>query len=82
MPDIHACYQCLLGQGETELLGEMHTLVLLRRALSIILTEGFQNRIPVFAQKLRKQPYMSISYMVANMPRLQWEYSHPDHRSS
>ncbi|RJE20030.1 meiosis specific protein Hop1 [Aspergillus sclerotialis] len=52
IPDIHACYQCLLGQSEPQLLREMHTLVLLRRALGIILTEGFQNKISVFSQRL------------------------------
>lgn len=54
VPDTHACYQCLLEPGETNLLREMNTLVLLRRALGIILSEGYPNTVSAFTQKLRK----------------------------
>ncbi|EYE91024.1 putative meiosis specific protein Hop1 [Aspergillus ruber CBS 135680] len=50
--DPHACYQCLLEPDETQLLREMHTLVLLRRALKIILDEGFPSKTSTFTQKL------------------------------
>ncbi|RMJ22644.1 meiosis specific protein Hop1 [Aspergillus sp. HF37] len=52
IPDIHACYQCLLGSGESQLLREMNTLVILRRALGIILAEGFPSKTSIFTQKL------------------------------
>ncbi|ODM22937.1 hypothetical protein SI65_00526 [Aspergillus cristatus] len=52
IPDSHACYQCLLEPDETQLLREMHTLVLLRRALKIILDEGFPSKTSIFTQKL------------------------------
>ncbi|KAB8079477.1 meiosis specific protein Hop1 [Aspergillus leporis] len=51
-PSIHACYRCLLEPDETQLLQEMNSLVLLRRALRIILDEGFPNKIGDFTQKL------------------------------
>ncbi|KAF7594337.1 DNA binding protein [Aspergillus hancockii] len=51
-PDVHACYRCLLEPDETQLLQEMDSLVLLRRALKIILDEGFPNKISDFTQKL------------------------------
>ncbi|KAE8386892.1 meiosis specific protein Hop1 [Aspergillus alliaceus] len=51
-PNIHACYQCLLEPNETQLLQEMNTLVLLRRALRIILDEGFPHKTTDFTQKL------------------------------
>ncbi|KNG84254.1 putative meiosis specific protein Hop1 [Aspergillus nomiae NRRL 13137] len=52
IPDVHACYKCLLGPNDTQLLQEMNSLVLLRRALRIILDEGFPNKISEFTQKL------------------------------
>ena len=51
-----ACYQCLLEPGEVELLQEMTTLVLLRRAVTIILTEGYPGTVTLFTQKLRTNP--------------------------
>lgn len=54
LPDTHACYKCLLGSDEDKLLREMHTLALLRRALKIIMEEGYPNRTKIFAEKLRK----------------------------
>jgi hypothetical protein len=45
----------LLEPDETQLLQEMNSLVLLRRALRIILDEGFPNKIGDFTQKLRKK---------------------------
>lgn len=56
IPDTHACYQCLFEPDETNLLREMNTIVLLRRALRVILNEGFPNRTSIFTQKLRKAP--------------------------
>ncbi|PGH02712.1 hypothetical protein AJ80_08809 [Polytolypa hystricis UAMH7299] len=52
IPDVHACYKCLLEPDEMSLLHEMDTLVLLRRALKIIIEEGYQNRLKEFANKL------------------------------
>ncbi|EAW06931.1 putative meiosis specific protein Hop1 [Aspergillus clavatus NRRL 1] len=52
IPDIHACYQCLLEPKEIQLLCEMNSLVLLRRALKIIIEEGYPSRTSLFTQKL------------------------------
>ncbi|KAE8132254.1 meiosis specific protein Hop1 [Aspergillus pseudotamarii] len=52
VPDVHTCYKCLLGPSDTQLLQEMNSLVLLRRALKVILDEGFPNKISEFTQKL------------------------------
>ncbi|RAQ48013.1 putative meiosis specific protein Hop1 [Aspergillus flavus] len=52
VPDVHACYKCLLGPSDTQLLQEMNSLVLLRKALKVILNEGFPNKISEFTQKL------------------------------
>ncbi|KAB8204311.1 meiosis specific protein Hop1 [Aspergillus parasiticus] len=52
VPDVHACYKCLLGPSDTQLLQEMNSLVLLRKALNVILNEGFPNKISEFTQKL------------------------------
>ncbi|KAI9932699.1 DNA binding protein [Aspergillus wentii] len=52
LPHVHACYQCLLEPNESHLLSEMNTLVLLRRALKIILDEGFPEKTSLFTQKL------------------------------
>ena len=54
IPDTHSCYKCLLEANEAPLLREMGTLVLLRRALRIIIEEGYPNRIRDFSQKLRE----------------------------
>ncbi|KAH8435334.1 putative meiosis specific protein Hop1 [Aspergillus melleus] len=53
IPDVHTCYQCLLEQDEPAVLRDMGSLVLLRRAVRIILNEGFPNRTSEFMQKLR-----------------------------
>ncbi|PLB50160.1 hypothetical protein P170DRAFT_404963 [Aspergillus steynii IBT 23096] len=52
IPDVHACYQCLLEQDEPGILRDMGSLVLLRRAVRIILNEGFPNQTSGFMQKL------------------------------
>ncbi|KAL2009742.1 hypothetical protein VTN00DRAFT_5549 [Thermoascus crustaceus] len=52
LPNTHACYRCLLEPNETHLLRELNTLVLLRRALEIIIQEGYPNKISLFSQKL------------------------------
>ncbi|KAL1956286.1 hypothetical protein VTO42DRAFT_7459 [Malbranchea cinnamomea] len=52
IPEPHACYKCLLEPRETTLLREMDTLVLLRRALRVIIEEGYPNHVRDFAQKL------------------------------
>ncbi|PGG99064.1 hypothetical protein AJ79_08698 [Helicocarpus griseus UAMH5409] len=52
IPDTHACYKCLLEPQEKHLLEDMRTLVLLRRALRVIIEEGYPNRVRDFAQKL------------------------------
>lgn len=58
--DTHACYQCLLEPDETQLLRELHTLVLLRRALKIIIDEGFPSKTSIFTQKLRKETDITL----------------------
>ncbi|KAM0094498.1 hypothetical protein ACP6JD_001963 [Aspergillus fumigatus] len=52
IPDVHACYQCLLEPNEVRLLSEMTSLVLLRRALRIIMDEGYPSHTSLFTQKL------------------------------
>ncbi|PKY00797.1 putative meiosis specific protein Hop1 [Aspergillus campestris IBT 28561] len=52
IPDVHACYQCLLEPNEPQLLREMNNQVLLRRALRIIIDEGFPSTTSAFTQKL------------------------------
>ncbi|KAL5355156.1 HORMA domain-containing protein [Aspergillus floccosus] len=52
IPNIHICYQCLLEPNESHLLSEMTALVLLRRALKIIVDEGFPKKTSLFTQKL------------------------------
>ncbi|KAL4892689.1 HORMA domain-containing protein [Aspergillus ambiguus] len=52
LPNVHACYQCLLEPNEPRLLSEMHTLALLRRALKIIVNEGYPMKTALFTQKL------------------------------
>ncbi|RAL03820.1 putative meiosis specific protein Hop1 [Aspergillus ibericus CBS 121593] len=52
VPEVHACYQCLLRPDESQLLHEMNSLVLLRRAVRIILDEGYPSRTSLFMQKL------------------------------
>ncbi|PYI11599.1 meiosis specific protein Hop1 [Aspergillus sclerotiicarbonarius CBS 121057] len=52
VPDVHACYQCLLGPDESQLLREMNSLVLIRRAVRTILDEGYPSRTSLFTQRL------------------------------
>ncbi|EFW21323.1 conserved hypothetical protein [Coccidioides posadasii str. Silveira] len=52
LPNTHACYKCLLGDAEGKILQEMNTLVLLRRALNIIIEEGYPRGTKAFAEKL------------------------------
>ncbi|OAX77564.1 hypothetical protein ACJ72_08136, partial [Emergomyces africanus] len=52
IPETHVCYKCLLEPQEMHLVQDMRTLVLLRRALRIIIEEGYPNRVRDFAQKL------------------------------
>ncbi|EEH09193.1 conserved hypothetical protein [Histoplasma capsulatum G186AR] len=50
--ETQACYKCLLEPQERDLVQDMRTLVLLRRALLVIIEEGYPNRVRDFAQKL------------------------------
>ncbi|EDN08718.1 predicted protein [Histoplasma mississippiense (nom. inval.)] len=52
IPETQACYKCLLEPQERDLVQDMRTLVLLRRALLVIVEEGYPNRVRDFAQKL------------------------------
>ncbi|GAD92959.1 meiosis specific protein Hop1, putative [Paecilomyces variotii No. 5] len=52
LPETHACYRCLLEPNEPSLIPELNTLVLLRRAMKIIMEDGYPHRISVFSQKL------------------------------
>ncbi|OJD23228.1 hypothetical protein ACJ73_05419 [Blastomyces percursus] len=52
IPETHACYKCLLEPHEMHLVQDMRTLVMLRRALRVIIEEGYPNRVRDFAQKL------------------------------
>ncbi|KAK2802102.1 hypothetical protein FQN50_007466 [Emmonsiellopsis sp. PD_5] len=52
IPDTHVCYKCLLEPSEKKLLQDMRTLVLLRRAIAVIIDQGYPNRVKDFAQKL------------------------------
>ncbi|KAL2814837.1 HORMA domain-containing protein [Aspergillus cavernicola] len=52
VPDVHACYQCLLEPNESQAFDEMEDLVLTRRALRVIVDEGFPSYTSVFAEKL------------------------------
>ncbi|PYI29228.1 hypothetical protein BP00DRAFT_437798 [Aspergillus indologenus CBS 114.80] len=52
LPDVHACYRCLLRPKEGQALQEMTSLVLLRRAIQIIQTEGYPNQTSTFTEKL------------------------------
>lgn len=53
IPEIHTCYRCLLEPGETNILREMDTLALLRRALDVIMQDGYSN-LREFSKKLRE----------------------------
>ncbi|KLJ10566.1 hypothetical protein EMPG_14052 [Blastomyces silverae] len=52
IPETHACYKCLLEPQERDLMQDIRTLVLLRRALRVIIEEGYPNRVRDFARKL------------------------------
>ncbi|KAL2869854.1 putative meiosis specific protein Hop1 [Aspergillus lucknowensis] len=51
-PDVHYCYPCLLGPDESHILHDLKNIVLARRALRIILDEGYPSRISIFSEKL------------------------------
>ncbi|KAL1964046.1 hypothetical protein VTN77DRAFT_7592 [Rasamsonia byssochlamydoides] len=52
IPNTHACYRCLLEPSEKAVLQEVTSIVLMRRALNIIETEGYPNKVSDFAEKL------------------------------
>ncbi|PYH46883.1 putative meiosis specific protein Hop1 [Aspergillus saccharolyticus JOP 1030-1] len=52
LPEVHACYRCLLRLKEGPVLQEMTSLVLLRRAIQIIQTEGYPSHTSTFTEKL------------------------------
>lgn len=56
MPNIHACYRCLLEPEPTEkrALQDLTSIVKMRRALNIIVEDGYPTKAADFAQKLRK----------------------------
>jgi meiosis-specific protein HOP1 len=54
MPSEHCCYRCLLEPNDKNLLKEMETTVLMRRALNIISEEGYPNKAATLAEKMRK----------------------------
>ncbi|GKZ80731.1 DNA binding protein [Aspergillus niger] len=60
VPDIHACYRCLLTPDEPQLLHEMNSLVLLRRAVRIISKEGYPHRTSLFTQKLHCNGHTTV----------------------
>ncbi|KAL4912543.1 HORMA domain-containing protein [Aspergillus aurantiobrunneus] len=52
VPEVHACYRCLLEPNESQLLNGMNNIVLARRALKIILDEGAPSSTSVFADRI------------------------------
>lgn len=79
IPDTHVCYKCLLEPNEAPLLREMGTLVLLRRALRVIMEEGYPNRTRDFSQKLRKSDLGRLHSLTLMFCRLQRADGSPDH---
>lgn len=53
VPDIHACYRCLLQEKEAPLLRELQDLALLRKGVHIIQVDGYFNDRK-FSEALRK----------------------------
>ncbi|KKK13584.1 hypothetical protein AOCH_002751 [Aspergillus ochraceoroseus] len=51
IPDVHACYRCLLEQNESSILHEVKKLTLVRRTLRVILEEGYPCRTALFSEK-------------------------------
>lgn len=87
VPDTHVCYQCLLEPDEMNILREVNTIVMLRRALKIIMDEGFPNKTSTFTQKLRKELNLAPILQIPNpilcaRGRLQRTNSDPGHGHS
>ncbi|KAL4808262.1 HORMA domain-containing protein [Aspergillus unguis] len=56
VPDIHACYRCLLEPKESKTLESLKNIVLGRRALSVILAEGVPNTMAAWSEKTHCTP--------------------------
>ncbi|KAL5337908.1 HORMA domain-containing protein [Aspergillus crustosus] len=54
VPDVHACYECLLQPVEEQAFIKLGEIVLARRALKIIMEEGFPSSHGVFGEKLHQ----------------------------
>ncbi|KAL4965023.1 putative meiosis specific protein Hop1 [Aspergillus stella-maris] len=52
VPDVHACYRCLLEPDESKILEGMNNIALSRRALDIALNEGVPNSTATFSEKM------------------------------
>ncbi|KAL4867754.1 hypothetical protein BDV12DRAFT_170783, partial [Aspergillus spectabilis] len=54
VPEVHTCYECLLQPDEDEIFVELGEIVHARRALNIILEEGFPSSRGLFGEKLHQ----------------------------
>ncbi|KAL2840559.1 HORMA domain-containing protein [Aspergillus pseudoustus] len=52
VPDVHACYRCLLGPDEEGIFDELKDIMISRRALRIILAEGYPVKTSTLTEKL------------------------------
>ncbi|KAL4942669.1 hypothetical protein BDV06DRAFT_235265 [Aspergillus oleicola] len=60
VPEVHACYKCLLETNESKILEGMNNIVLSRRALDVVLNEGVPNSTAIFSEKMHcSQPAVS-----------------------
>ncbi|KAL2841808.1 HORMA domain-containing protein [Aspergillus pseudodeflectus] len=52
VPDIHACYKCLLGPDEARIFDRVKEIMVARRALRIILDDGYPVKTSTLTEKL------------------------------
>ncbi|KAL3492382.1 HORMA domain-containing protein [Aspergillus germanicus] len=52
VPDVHACYECLLGPDEERIFDQLKEIMVARRALRIILDDGYPVKTSTLTEKL------------------------------
>ncbi|KAJ0425172.1 HORMA domain-containing protein [Aspergillus carlsbadensis] len=63
VPDIHACYKCLLGPDEKRTFDQVKEIMVARRALRIILDDGYPVKTSTLTEKLHSSGDRITSFL-------------------
>ncbi|KAL4779308.1 HORMA domain-containing protein [Aspergillus varians] len=79
VPDVHACYRCLLEPDEAHLFSSLNNIVVARRLLSVILNEGHSSSTAVLCEKTHCSP-AALSRVKEYLKRKGIMHPHPGYK--